>query len=112
MCRGRFTGLGDRRFGRFAADEKRAADSAAGRKEENLCLHEDIISSPIQALITRKKSRTGLHRIAYASEVLCRLKRITTTKPLPQQAFLPRVATLCGMDYARILHDIHDYLHA
>jgi hypothetical protein len=31
--------------------------SAARRKEENLCLHEDIISSRIHALITAKKRR-------------------------------------------------------
>lgn len=42
--------------------------SAARRKEENLCLHEDIISSRIRALITAKKRRTA---VSYSSAECC-----------------------------------------
>ena len=42
--------------------------SAARRKEENLCLHEDIISSRICALITAKKRRTA---VSYSSAECC-----------------------------------------
>ena len=42
--------------------------SAARRKEENHCLHEDIISSRIRALITAKKRRTA---VSYSSAECC-----------------------------------------
>ena len=64
--------------------------SAARRKEENLCLHEDIISSRICALITAKKRRTA---VSYSSAECClertnfaRTKRIGLP---PERAWKP-----------------------
>ena len=80
--------------------------NAARRKEENLCLHEDIISSRIRALITAKKKRKK-SRLIRRSRMLLKTNKYRKDKKadcrqneLGSRIFMGRVFG----DYAECLH--------